>query len=209
MLAFLTIMIMGITGFAYFREGLLTAFALFCNVFLSGLIAFCFWEPIADLLDPLVAGNALHGYEDFLVLILLFCASLLLLRWLSNTLAPHTTEYFVGLQEGGGVVFGMAAGYLLAGFLVCALQTLPWHQEFMGFGADYDPAQTGAALRRILPPDRVWLGLMNKASTVAFSTGGKGFDNYGSYEMRYARYRRYNDKFEVSPMKGEISPLKE
>src|SRR6266568_6946390 len=104
MLAFLTIVIMGIIGFAFFREGLLTAFAMFCNVFLAGLVAFCFWEPIADLLDPLLSGNALHGYEDFFVLVFLFCASLLLLRGLSNTIAPHTTEYFTGLQEGGGAI---------------------------------------------------------------------------------------------------------
>src|SRR5882672_6035879 len=108
MLAFLTIVIMGITGFAFFREGLLTAFAMFCNVLLAGLVAFCFWEPLADLLDPLVAGNALHGYEDFLVLALLFSTSLLLFRAMTNAIAPHTIEFFVGLQEGGGAVFGMA-----------------------------------------------------------------------------------------------------
>ena len=209
MLAFLTIVVTGITGFVFFREGLLTAFAMFCNVFLAGLVAFCFWEPIADLLDPLLSNNALHGYEDFFVLFLLFSLSLLLFRWVTNSLAPHTTEFFPGLQEGGGVIFGLATGYLLAGFLVCLVQTLPWHQEFLGFESEFNPNQTGAGLRRVLPPDRVWLGLMGRASIITFSTSGKGFDNHGSFEMRYARYRRYNDKGEVAPFRGEISPLKE
>ncbi|MFL5241115.1 MAG: CvpA family protein [Gemmataceae bacterium] len=209
MLAFLTVAIMGITGFVYFREGLLTAFAMFCNVFLSGLLAFCFWEPLADVLDPLLAKNALHGYEDFLALFLLFSVPLLIFRWLTNVLAPHAVEFYTGLQEGGGAFFGLAMGYLLSGFLVCMLQTLPWHQEFMGFNAEYSPSQTGAALRRVLPPDRVWLGLMNRASLVIFSTAGKGFDNHGSFELRYSRYRRYNDKGEVALFLGETSPAKE
>jgi hypothetical protein len=209
MLAFLTIVIMGITGFVFFREGLLTACTMFCNVFLAGLVAFCSWEPIADLLDPMLTNNALHGYEDFFVLFFTFSLSLLLFRWLANSLAPHTIDFFTGLQEGGGVLFGLATGYLLAGFLVCLLQTLPWHQEFMGFDAEYNPNQTGAGLRRVFPPDRVWLGLMSRASTVAFSTSANGFDSHGSFEMRYARYRRYNDKGEVAPVRGELSPVKE
>jgi uncharacterized membrane protein required for colicin V production len=209
MLAFLTVVIMGITGFVYFREGLLTAFAMVCNVFLAGLLAFCFWEPLADLLDPLLSNNALHGYEDFLALFLLFSIPLVIFRWVTNAVAPHTVEFFTGLQEGGGVLFGLAIGYLVSGFLVCVLQTLPWHQEFMGFNSEYDPSQTGAALRRVLPPDRVWLGLMNRASKVTFSTGGKGFDNHGSFELRYARFRRYNDKGEVAPFMGETTPAKE
>jgi uncharacterized membrane protein required for colicin V production len=209
MLAFLTVVIMGITGFVYFREGLLTAFAMVCNVFLAGLLAFCFWEPLADLLDPLLSNNALHGYEDFLALFLLFSIPLVIFRWVTNAVAPHTVEFFTGLQECGGALFGLVIGYLVSGFLVCMLQTLPWHQEFMGFNSEYDPSQTGAALRRVLPPDRVWLGLMNRASKVTFSTSGKGFDNHGSFELRYARFRRYNDKGEVAPFLGETSPAKE
>jgi hypothetical protein len=44
---------------------------------------------------------------------------------------------------------------------------------------------------------------------VTFSTSGKGFDNHGSFEVRYARFRRYNDKGEVAPFLGETTPAKE
>ena len=52
-LALLTIVLMVAVGYAYLREGLLTAFTMFCNVFLAGLIAFNFWEPVASLIEPI------------------------------------------------------------------------------------------------------------------------------------------------------------
>lgn len=208
MLAILTILIMAVTAFICFREGIVTAFCMFCNVFLAGLLAFCFFEPLADLLDPMFAGSAVQGYEDFFVLFGLFAILLTLFRWLTNALAPNTIEFFTGLQEGGGALLGLATGYLFCGFLVVLLQTLPWHQEFMGFTGVYDPNQTGSALRRVLPPDRVWLALMNRASLVAMSREAP-FDRHGSFELRYQRYRRYGDKGEAAPFRGETSALKE
>jgi len=46
----------------------------------------------------------------------------------------------------------------------------------------------------VLPPDRVWLALMRRASTGPFRQGeDPGFDPGGSFEQRYARLRRYAD----------------
>src|SRR6266852_4062581 len=63
LLGFLTIAITLALAYAYYREGLFTAFTMFCNVFLGGLIAFNFWEPLAALLEPILAGTFLRGYE--------------------------------------------------------------------------------------------------------------------------------------------------
>ena len=52
MLTLLTILIvLGLAGL-FVIQGLATAFTTFCNVVLAGLIAFNFWEPLADLLEP-------------------------------------------------------------------------------------------------------------------------------------------------------------
>jgi uncharacterized membrane protein required for colicin V production len=204
----LTILIMLIVGYAYWREGLLTAFCMCCNVIVSGLVAFNFWEPIADTLDPMVAGSFLQGYEDFLGLSLFFIATLLLLRWLTNQLANRMPEFPSAVQHAGGVVFAMATGYLLAGFLVCVLQTLPWHERFVDFNPDYDPNLPGASLRRVLPPDRVWLAMMHKLSSDHLDWQDKNsFDQSGNFELRYARYRRYNDtRDNPLPYRGESPP---
>jgi hypothetical protein len=204
----LTIVIMLVVGYAYWREGLLTAFCMCCNVVVAGLVAFNFWEPIAEALEPMVAGSFLHGYEDFLCLALLFGATLVFLRWLTNQLANRMPEYHVAVQQSGGALFGLATGYLLAGFLLCVLQTLPWHERFMDFNPEYDPSLPGASLRRILPPDRVWLAMIHKLSSQHLDwENTKSFDANGSFELRYARFRRYNDTREnPMPYRGESPP---
>jgi len=217
-LGILTILIMLLVAYAYWREGPLTACTMFINVFLAGLITFNFFEPLADLLEPAFADNFLHGWEDTLCMMILFCLSLGLLRLLTNTIAPGDPEYPPVLYRVGGVVFGLAAGYLASGVIACVLQTLPWHEHFMGFDAKYDTNTVGAAIRNVLPPDRVWLALMQRAGAYAFANSEdedvkdphtpyeryRTFDKYSSFELRYARHRRYGDEREPLPHAGEF-----
>jgi hypothetical protein len=220
MLQFLTLIIMAAIGYAYLREGLFTAFVMCCNVMLAGLVAFNFWEPLADLLDPTFAPSVLHGFEDAVCLILLFSVTLGGLRSVTNLLSRTQVRFPVGLQQGGGAVFGLLTGYLVTGFLTCVLQTLPWHVNFMYFNHRLDAG--GESLRHILPGDRVWLALMHRAGAYTFAnaddmkTAGKDapadryvqkyltFDKFGTFEQRYARYRRYNDNGEPTKYSGEF-----
>ena len=221
LLGFLTVVIMGVVAYAYWREGLLTACTMFLNVFLAGMVAFNFWEPIADVLDPMFATNFLHGWEDFICLAMLFCFTLGILRLTTNNLARSDLEYPPGLLRGGGVFFGLATGYLVSGFLVCVFQTVPWHQNFMGFDPDYDPKAPARVIRAVLPPDRVWLAMMQSAGANSFSNWFTSpdpevkepqtrydraitFDKYSTFELRYKRYRRYSDQGDPLPDRGEF-----
>jgi hypothetical protein len=197
MLQFLTVLIMLALGYAYLVEGMFTACLMCLNVIGAGLIAFNFWEPLANLMDP-----ALGGYEDALCMVVLFCIALGGLRTLTNLLVATEVEYPTAIQRGGGALFGLVTGYLVSGFLVCMMQTLPFHQNFMYFDAKYEPD----AFRRFLPADRVWLAMMHHASAGPFSRGEPTFDEHGSYELRYQRYRRYNDDHETMPNQGDFDP---
>src|SRR5262245_21888968 len=135
LLGIFTVAIMAVVAYAHIREGLFTTFAMLVNVLLAGLVAFNFWEPIATGLEPAFAGTFLRGYEDSLCLVVLFCGTLALLRWLTNSLAPSEVEYYPVLLRGGSVAFGALTGYLASGFLICVLQTLPWHENFLYFDA--------------------------------------------------------------------------
>src|SRR5260370_33595967 len=86
-------------------------------------------------------------------------------------MAHKEIEYPRALLRGGAVAFGLVTGYLVSGFLVCVLQTLPWHQNFMGFQypQEYAKDYPTPALRKVLPPDRVWLALMHRAGAYAFA----------------------------------------
>jgi hypothetical protein len=187
MLILFTALVMLIVGYAYFREGVLTAVAMTVNIFLAGLLAFNFYEPIAGELESMVNGTFLAGYEDTISLFLVFAASLAVLRLITMNLA-HTEISLPALaQQITATLFGLISGFLLAGFLVCMLQTLPWSERFLAFEPGVDPS--GPQLRRYLPPDRVWLAMMSRASTGPLKQGVP-FDPEGTFTLRYARLRR-------------------
>jgi hypothetical protein len=192
LLGALTVLLMlGVMGYALLRWGALRAFCACCNVLLAGLVAFNFFEPVAASLDGKLEGASLHGCEDAVCLTVLFGATFGLLHLLTRLLARKWPDYHPGLQRGGAAVFGLLAGYLLAGFLVCVLDTLPLGPYFPGFQGKVDPDARWARLRRVLPPDRVWLAMMHRAGLGPFAHGGPTFDADGSFEFRSQRLRRH------------------
>jgi hypothetical protein len=215
MLTFLTILIMLAVGYAEFREGIFTAFTMLVNVILAGLIAFNFWEPLASLTDSGLKESFLDGYQDLFFLILLFSVALGILRTATNNLANRQIAFPAVLQQFGAAGVGMLTGYLVSGFLVCALETLPWHQNFLDFEPQRNRTVEGD-FRRYLPADRVWLSLMHFAGANGFARAADNesaqspyeryptFDRSGSFELRYWRYRRYSDKEGPLPYQGEL-----
>lgn len=196
-LGLLTLAIMAISAYAFWREGPLTAFAMTCNVLAAGLVTYNFFEPVADLLEPSFQGTALAGTEDAIAMMVVFCPVLMLLRWATNTLASTHMEYPPALYRGGAVLFGLVTGYFVAGFLVCLLMTLPIQRDFLGY-EPYLP-RSSSPLRRFFPPDLVWLAAMHRLSggvlTAGEDEGGRKhlFDPNGNFVWRYGRYRRLDD----------------
>ena len=200
MIAFITVLMVLAVGYASIMEGLFTAFMMCVNVIVSSLITCSLWEPLANEMES--AGFA-AGYEDMLAMMLVFIVSLGLLRTITNNLVNTQIEYDEGLQRGGAAIFGMISGYLTAGVFVCALQTLPWNENFMGFDAKYDPHQS--FIRSYLPSDRLWLALMHYGSDNGFANSeDEGFDEGGTFELRYARYRRHAERRPPLQYRGEF-----
>ena len=191
LLGLLTVLLMlGVMGYALLRWGALRAFCACCNVLLAGLVAFNFFEPVAASLDPKLEDTSLHGCEDAFCLVVLFGAAFGLLHLVTRLLARKRPDYHPGLQLSGAAVFGLLAGYLLAGFFVCVLDTLPLGPYLPGFQGKVDPDARWVRVRRVLPPDRVWLALMHRAGLGPFARGGPTFDADGSFEFRHQRLRR-------------------
>jgi hypothetical protein len=210
MLTFVCVLVILIVAYAFMAEGLFTSFTMFVNVLLAGLLAFNFFEPLAAWLEPIIAGTFAPGYEDAVCLGLLFWVLLGLLRLATNNLAYCEIAFPPLVQRIGGALVGLLTGYLLAGFLVCLYQTIPWHEQFMGYSADYKSEES---FRRYFPPDRVWLALVQRAGKVPFTTGRKHpfrdkefdtFDRESTFVLRYLRYRRYGDNRDPLPYYGEF-----
>src|SRR6266496_4449542 len=92
-LGLFTVIIMGVVAYAYWREGPLTAFAMCVNVVVAGVLAFNFFEPIADLLESVFEESFAAGTEDALAMMLIFLPVLALLRFVTNSIASTHTEY--------------------------------------------------------------------------------------------------------------------
>ena len=136
------------------REGLFNAVLTTVNVLLAGILTFEFWEPLANLLDEKFQEGSLARLEDAIVMVSLFAVFLIALRWTLNSLSPTAIELEPNLDLYGGAAVGIFAGYLLAGFLVCVMETLPWKADFLGF----TPHSTDDKARRYFPPDGVLAG---------------------------------------------------
>ncbi|MBM3994061.1 MAG: CvpA family protein [Planctomycetes bacterium] len=213
LLAFTVIIMIG-CGVAQYRNGLFTSIAILMSVVFAGLIAFNFFEPIADWLDPMFQGSTLAGCEDMLCLATLFCVSLAVLRVITNTFAEELIEQHGWLQLVGGSVVGVVIGYLVSGFLICGMQTLPLDERFL----DFQPRVTGEPVwRAILPGDRVWLAMMRHAGAGPLSgkedpdAAGQPaverfptFDRDATFELRYLRYRRHSESRGPMPYFGEF-----
>jgi hypothetical protein len=198
MLILFTAAVMLIVAYCYVREGALTAVCMTVNVFLAGLLTFNFYEPLAGELEGMLTSTFLAGYEDAISLFALFALALGGLRVITMNLANTEVDLPALAQQITAGAFGLLSGYLLAGFLVCMLQTLPWSEKFLGF--DHQIDSSGPGIRRVLPPDRVWLALMSRASVGPFArpsvdqpNGPESFDREGSWELRYARLRRLKE----------------
>ncbi len=204
MLIVATMIVMALVGFFYSQEGLFTAFLGLVNVLIAGLLTFNFFEPLAELLAPMLARTFVQGCEDMLAIVLLFGISFALLRIATEKLNDTQLAFPAGVQQFGGLFFGLLTGYLVTGLLVVALQTLPWGQHALGMEA---PAADESGVRSYLPPDRVWLALMHRAGTHSFNRvefpeaesedpadAYLTFDRFGAFEIRYYRLRRTRDR---------------
>jgi uncharacterized membrane protein required for colicin V production len=203
MLVIFSLLVIAGVALAQYRNGLFTSVAMTIQVMLAGLIAFELWEPVADELDTYLADGRLAGYEDCIALVGLFALSLFGMRLITNRLNKMMIDFNPIVQQVGGPAAGVVTGYLVSGFLVCVFQTLPVDENFMGFTPR---AEKESPLRRYMPADRVWLALMRRAGAYPLSWDEDNpnesenlkryvtFDRDGTFEIRYARFRRHSDK---------------
>ena len=216
MVVLFTLIVIAIVAFMQYRNGLFTSVTMIIQVLIAGLVAFGFWEPIADELESAFQDGKLSGFEDAIVLVGLFALTLGGLRLVTNRLNKAMIDFNWTIQQVGGPAAGAVTGYLVAGFLICVFQTLPIDENFLGFTTR---KKDEPSLRSYMPPDRVWLALMRHAGAYPLAWSdveGKEeaenafdrcqtFDREGTFELRYSRYRRHTEKRpDPMPYRGEL-----
>lgn len=213
MLLILSIIVVLIVAGSQYRNGIFTSATMLIQVLLAGLVAFGLWEPLADELDPLLHDGRMAGFEDCIALTGLFAGAVLGLRLMTNRINKEPFDFNPIAQQFGGPAIGLVTGYLVSGFLICVLQTLPLEAEFLGF----TPRQPDEpSLRSYIPADRVWLAMMRRAGAYPFAWAEDRpdadsqfdrwatFDRAGTFEMRYLRFRRHAPGREPPGYRGEF-----
>jgi hypothetical protein len=209
MIAIFTFVVMAAIAYAMLREGLFTALCYLFNVIFAGLIAFHVWPPLADELESSMTGTFLDSYEDGFALVVVFVAVLALMRLLTNQLANREIDLPPKMVQVGGGIVGLIIGYLVAGFLTCVMQTLPWDENFLGYEAPDQPSFTAKAL----PPDQVWLKLMARAHEVVFDDemADPQGETFRAYSYLFSRHRRFTESrgplpYSAPPASGGSAP---
>jgi hypothetical protein len=192
MMLVLTLIVIIVVVLMMINEGLLTAITTCVNVVLAGMVSFSFYEPLAAYLETSLTFMA--DYVDAVAMAGLFMLAMGLLRMITNQLGNEEAEMSALFQQVMTGLVSAVTGYLMAGFLTVMLSTMPVTETFMG----HDPAahpEKLEGLQHVVPPDRVWLGLMHGLGAGPFSQDDwRTFDPDGTWPMRHARQRRIKEQ---------------
>jgi uncharacterized membrane protein required for colicin V production len=158
-------------------EGLWGSALMFFNVLFSGMIAFNFYEPVANLID---STGIPWGFSDTLSLMGLFCISLGILRMTTETIAPAMVRFPTPVYHLGRLVFGAGGAIVTMAIVILAFHTAPVYKKIFGI-VQYDTKPPfGMGL------DHQWLGFFQYETGAVFTRlGGTGQpDPFGTYGVR-------------------------
>jgi hypothetical protein len=123
------VLIMGMT-YALMSEGLWGAALMFFNALFSTLITLNCYEPLAKLIG--VNVSFLSGYADALCILVIFTVSLLVIRLITEYLAPSMVRYPAPVYHIGRVGFAFSGAVLTASVMLLALDASPVDKKILG-----------------------------------------------------------------------------
>ncbi len=118
-------LVLGLT-YVLTSEGLWGAALMFFNVLFGAMIALNFYEPLAKLID---STGLNWGFSDTLCLLLLFSASVMLLRMTVETVAPAQVRFPVPIYQIGRLVFGLGGAAITLAIIILAFHCAPIHKK--------------------------------------------------------------------------------
>ena len=110
--------------------GLWSNAILLAQVFMSGLIAFGFYQPLAVVIDEATEGSYTY-FMDFLSIWALFCGAMLILKIIDGALSKKQMRFHQRVDQIGGPLVGFCAGAVMSGIVLASLHTAPLPPELM------------------------------------------------------------------------------
>ncbi len=167
-------------------EGAWGAALMFFNVVFGGMIAFNFFEPLADVIDSTGVGFIM-SFSEPVAIMLIFCASTLLLRLATESLGPAMVRFPTPVFHLVRLVFGFGATIVTFAVILLAFHASPVHKKMFGY-IEYDTK----------PPfgfgiDHGWLGFFQATTGDVFARYGAGArDPYSTYGKTGNQLMRVN-----------------
>lgn len=208
-------LIVGMT-YALMSEGLWGAALMFFDVLFAAIITFNFYEPLAAMLATNM--KFLAGFADTICMLGIFCASTLILRLTTESLAPAMVRYPMPLYHLGRTFFAFMGSVITVAIILLAYECAPVHKKVFSV-IDYTykpPFKMGI--------DREWLGFFqyttgkiftsnspnNRDPYVAFGNA-KVFDPKAEWLIRHQEARPYGegDVIKVESAEGAGAPAGE
>ncbi len=164
MLSLLLVLVFLIVAAAVWFQGLWNSVVTLINMFLAMMLAFNYFEPLADLIDK--SDRSYTYLVDFLVLWGLFVVSFGLLRLFSDLLSRKRVTFDFWTETVGRSLLAVWIAWLFVGFICATLHTAPLSAHPMGF---QQTPTSGNFLG--MAPGRQWLAFMQSRSRGALSRG--------------------------------------
>jgi hypothetical protein len=191
-------------------EGLWGAALVFFNVLFAAMIAFNFYEPVANLVD---STGINWGFSDTLCMLGLFCITLTALRMTTETIAPVMVRFPMPVYHAGRLVFGLGAAAVTIAVVLLAFHAAPVDKKIFGAIDHKTKPPFGLGL------DHLWLSYFQYETGAVFSTLGRGsrdpyrtyghggpvkvFDPKAEWLLLHEQYRPYGEATGVEEGGGE------
>jgi hypothetical protein len=180
-------------------QGLFNSVLMFLNSVVACMVAFGFHEDLNSVWNDSIGP----GLGLPLALILIFLATLLGLRFITDKLIPDGLRLPVAVDFAGGGIAGFFTGMILIGTALIAAQMTPISPSMFGFeriSANATGVVTSKSL--MLNPDGFTLGLINMLSNGRF--GGGNPYGHAKPELLTQLYSeramtQVGDRFDIPP----------
>lgn len=176
--------------------GLWNSVLTFVNISLAAIIATCWFEPLADLID---GGESTYTFLlDFIAVWLLFVVSFTVLKAASHLLSQTRVEFDMVLDRIVRTVFALAAAWVFVCFLQFTMHVAPIPTD--SFQQDFDTVNFPGS------PDQMWIGFIRQASqggmaapvqewlAPEYGTGGGGNDQSRVFDPGESFISRYSNR---------------
>lgn len=116
------VIILGCVAYQYLQSTLVKAFATVITALCASVVAFTYFEPLANVL---ISRNKLVPWSQLLAFVVLFVAAFAVLQTIASTLLRKPVDLGLGPERIGRVICGIILGLLISGILLTAVAMAP------------------------------------------------------------------------------------